>query len=178
MIFILISSTGKILWLPNYKYTDISIKRLLKLNWRKNYANQIHLTVHFGLGKTRFGRSILHGRSNCWEKKIRNIFFQGVKFWTGYVEVACTWEIMEMNLWEMNNGNGRLGKCEGWKLVGMKGGHAHKNSCMLEMNEEICWRLSGGVIGEWVSENTCMGCFVKGGYAIAKILCTWGVGRK
>ena len=138
MIFILISSTRKILWLPNYTNAGISIKRLLKLNWKKNCANQIHLPVHLGLGKTGFGRSILHGRSNCWENEIRNVFFQGVEFWTSYVEVACTWEIMEMNLWEMNNRGDRLGKFEGWELVGMKGGHAHKNSCMLGMNEEIC----------------------------------------
>ena len=29
-----------------------------------------------------------------------------------------------------------FGECEEWGLVGMKGGHAHKNSCMLGMNEK------------------------------------------
>ena len=33
------------------------------------------------------------------------------------MEVAGTRDIMEMNLWEMNSGGGRLGKCERWGLV-------------------------------------------------------------
>lgn len=51
------------------------------------------------------------------------------------MKVTCTWEIIERSRWERNSGDGRLGKCEGWELVGMKGGHAPKNSCMLGMNE-------------------------------------------
>ena len=66
----------------------LSIKILLKLSWKMNYASQIHLTVHLDLDEIGFGGNILNGESNCWKRGIRDVFFQGVRDWTTYVEMS------------------------------------------------------------------------------------------
>ena len=69
----------------------LSIKILLKLSWKMNYASQIHWTVHLDPDEIGFGGNILNGESNCWEKGIRDVFFQGVRDWTTYVEMSRYW---------------------------------------------------------------------------------------